>query len=452
MSGRAELEELFAEHVREVSRQVEPFLASHGFEGILLGVGSARLYARDDQEIPFRPDPHAARWTPFAEPDQWLLVRPGRRTLLVRVEPRDYWYEVAPLPEHPCLGLYEVRPAASREAAFAELGDARGCAYVGPEPEVARALGLVEKAIEPEGLLAALDWCRGFKTAYEVECIRRAARQAALGHAAARKAADARCSEYEIHARYLEAAGLLELETPYPNIVAWDAHASVLHYQRRRREVPSPGESFLIDAGASAWGYACDVTRTYAHASAHPVFRALLDGMDALQRELAAAATPGACFIALHRRAVRGVAALLADVGVLRGSSDDAYERGWIHAFLPHGLGHHLGLQVHDVGGRQISPGGERRDPPPDVPHLRTTRELAEGHVVTVEPGLYFIPMLLEPLRAGAARSSFDWTLVDALTPLGGIRIEDDVRVGATVENLTRPLVPGHTDATQIRA
>lgn len=447
----AELAKLFGEHVRDVSRQIEPYLTSCGVEGILFGVGGARVYARDDQEIPFRPDPQAARFTPFVEPDQWVVVRPGRRTLLVRVEPRDYWYEVAPLPVHPCLDVYEVRSVASREAAHAELGEARGCAYVGPEPEVARGLGVAEKAIEPTPLLAALDWCRGFKTGYEVECIRRAAARAALGHAAARRAAEAGCSEYEIHARYLAAAGLLELDTPYPNIVAWDAHAAVLHYQRRRREAPSPGRSFLIDAGASCWGYACDITRTYAHPDAHPVFRALLDGMDALQRELAAEATPGTCFVALHRRAVRGVAALLARVGVLRATPDEACERGWAHAFLPHGLGHHLGLQVHDVGGRQISPDGERRDPPPDVPHLRTTRELAAGHVVTIEPGLYFIPMLLEPLRAGVARSSFDWALVDALTPLGGIRIEDDVWVGAA-ENLTRPFVPGHSGVTQIRA
>jgi Xaa-Pro dipeptidase len=443
MMGSADLGKLFSEHVREVSAQVEPFLAAHGVEGILFGAGAARVYARDDQEVPFRRDPHAARFTPFALPEQWVLWRPGRRTLLVRVEARDYWYEVAPLPEHPCLDEYEVRTVATREEALAELGEARGCAYVGPEPELGRAVGIDENGIEPAGLLAALDWCRGFKTEYEVECIRQAARVAARGHAAARAAAQERRSEYEIHARYLGAAELLELETPYPNIVAWDAHAAILHYQRRRPERPSLGQCFLIDAGASAWGYACDITRTYAQGDAHPVFCVLLDGMDALQRELAAAATPGTSYIGLHRRAVRGVAGLLAEVGVLRAAPDDACERGWIHAFLPHGLGHHLGLQVHDVGGRQLSPAGERCEPPPDLPYLRTTRELATGHVVTIEPGLYFVPMLLEPLRVGPARAAFDWELVDALTPLGGIRIEDDIRVGSG-ENLTRPLVPGH--------
>src|SRR5262245_16718929 len=122
-----QLTALFGEHVSEVARQIEPHLSRSGFEGILFGVGPARVYARDDQEVPFRADPHAARWTPFAVPEQWVLWRPGQRVRLVRVEARDYWYEVAPLPAHPCLELYDVRTVESREAALAEPKDARGC-------------------------------------------------------------------------------------------------------------------------------------------------------------------------------------------------------------------------------------------------------------------------------------------------------------------------------------
>jgi Xaa-Pro dipeptidase len=106
-----------------------------------------------------------------------------------------------------------------------------------------------------------------------------------------------------------------------------------------------------------------------------------------------------------------------------------------------------LGLQVHDVGGRQVSPRGDRREPPASSPALRTTRDLEPGHVVTIEPGLYFIPMLLEPFRSGAAAAAFDWPLIDALAPCGGIRIEDDILVtDGGREDLTRPVVPGHRD------
>jgi len=132
---------------------------------------------------------------------------------------------------------------------------------------------------------------------------------------------------------------------------------------------------------------------------------------------------------------------------VLRVGVDRAIERGLALPFLPHGLGHHLGLQVHDVGGQQVSPEGRHRSPSPLYPMLRTTRDLEAGHVVTVEPGLYFIPLLLSPHREGPDAGSFDWDVVDQLLPCGGIRVEDDVLVTeAGHENLTRGCVPGHLD------
>jgi Xaa-Pro dipeptidase len=94
-----------------------------------------------------------------------------------------------------------------------------------------------------------------------------------------------------------------------------------------------------------------------------------------------------------------------------------------------------------------VTPEGELRPPPAEYPTLRTTRDLEAGHIVTIEPGLYFIPMLLAERRDGPDSGSFDWRLIDALTPSGGMRIEDDVRVTETgAENLTRPFVPGHLD------
>jgi Xaa-Pro dipeptidase len=173
----------------------------------------------------------------------------------------------------------------------------------------------------------------------------------------------------------------------------------------------------------------------------------MLAAMDDMQRELVAQVAPRTEYVSVHVAAHRGVARILCDAGVLRLTADDAIDRGLTRPFFPHGVGHHLGLQVHDVGGHQISPAGETRPPAPEHPYLRTTRPLEPGHVVTIEPGLYFIPMLLEPFRNGAAKGAFDWSLIDTLTPCGGIRIEDDVLVTETGhEDLTRPFVPGHRD------
>jgi Xaa-Pro dipeptidase len=131
---------------------------------------------------------------------------------------------------------------------------------------------------------------------------------------------------------------------------------------------------------------------------------------------------------------------VLRDAGVLQDiDAEAAVSTGLTAHFLPHGLGHLLGLQVHDVGGFHPAPGAAPVPAPPGHPSLRLTRELARDFVVTVEPGVYFIPSLLAKLQAGALARHVDWSLVDELRPCGGIRIEDNVLVTADGHrNLTR--------------
>jgi Xaa-Pro dipeptidase len=141
----------------------------------------------------------------------------------------------------------------------------------------------------------------------------------------------------------------------------------------------------------------------------------------------------------LHLRAHALVAQLLREAGVLRIPAAQAVETGVSSIFLPHGLGHLLGLQVHDVGGFRPSADAEPLPRPEGHPALRLTRRLEAGMVVTVEPGVYFIDSLLDRLRAGPHSSAVNWILVDTLRAYGGIRIEDDVVVTAAGhENLTR--------------
>jgi Xaa-Pro dipeptidase len=123
----------------------------------------------------------------------------------------------------------------------------------------------------------------------------------------------------------------------------------------------------------------------------------------------------------------------------VRVSAEETLAKGYTHPFFPHGIGHHLGIQVHDVAGRQKDPSGTPAPPPPEHPYLRNTRTIEPGHVFTIEPGIYFIPMLLRPFRSGPDASAFDWDAIDALTPLGGVRVEDNVVVTAAgPRNLTR--------------
>jgi Xaa-Pro dipeptidase len=130
---------------------------------------------------------------------------------------------------------------------------------------------------------------------------------------------------------------------------------------------------------------------------------------------------------------------VLVDAELAAGDPDTLLETGVTSAFFPHGLGHLLGIQVHDVGGFMENESGTTIDPPSGHPFLRLTRVLEEDMVLTIEPGLYAINMLLENLRGTPAESHVNWKTVDWLRPFGGIRIEDNVRVlPDTPENLTR--------------
>jgi Xaa-Pro dipeptidase len=107
--------------------------------------------------------------------------------------------------------------------------------------------------------------------------------------------------------------------------------------------------------------------------------------------------------------------------------------------FFPHGIGHLLGLQVHDVGGIMGDVQGAERKRPEGHPHLRLTRMLEPGVVVTVEPGIYLIDSLLAAAHADERRAHIDWAVVEELKPFGGVRIEDNVVATASIpENMTR--------------
>ena len=174
--------------------------------------------------------------------------------------------------------------------------------------------------------------------------------------------------------------------------------------------------------------------------------------MEDLQQSLCAAVRPGMDWRDLHLTAHHLVAELLRDAGILRIDPQAAVDTGVSGVFLPHGLGHLLGLQVHDVAGFHPDPDAPPVSPPPGHGALRLTRVLEAGFVVTMEPGLYFIDLLLEQARAGAHAGAIDWETVDRLRPHGGIRIEDNLVVtDSGHENLTRDAFVAEGGTTQPR-
>ena len=430
----------YANHVATLTSKYEQILAAG--QSVLIHSGTEHHYFGDDRAIVFQAFGHFAHWLPVNRPDHFVLVRAGDKPRYFQVVPQDFWYDQSLQIDadlEPAIHeAFDVVRLSSIDD-VAKQTELTVCDYLGPDPSWAAAQGIAQAKTNAPALLALLDFARAVKAKYEIDQLRLANQQGLVGHAAAAECFLSGGSEFEIHNAFLQACSLLEYETPYTNIVGLDTNAAVLHYQHKSRTRVPNAQLLLIDAGSRINGYGSDITRTTPSQHCHPVMDSLITGMEALELEIVASVKPGVAYPALHDQAIAGVASLLVEHGIAKVAKSELIERRLAHAFMPHGVGHLLGIQVHDVGGHQRNASGGRVEPPAHSPALRTTRMLSEDMVFTVEPGLYFIPMLLDPLRTGYAREALNWPLIDELIPSGGIRIEDNIRVTATgAENLTR--------------
>ncbi len=431
----------YRSHLADLAAHWERALAEHGFDAAVVPAGEAEFYFQDDQAPPFHPNPHFARWFPSDDCERSVLVvRPGKTPKLFFHEPADYWHLAPDLPNWAAdafdVALHDNEEDL-RNALAQDLASLGRFALVGPAQTFDLNLPLAH--INPKGMVDTLLFARATKTPFEIARMREATAIGAHGHLAARDTFHAGGSEFDIHMAYLAASSQQESKLPYPNIVAINEHAGILHYQHYDRQPPTTPRSFLIDAGARSAGYHSDITRTYS-ATPGDEFAALVDALDEQQQALAAAVRPGVSYVDLHERMHLATAELLVRFDFVRCSAESAFERKITDHFFPHGLGHLLGLQTHDVGGHFANANGDEAKPPARFPTLRYTRVIEVGHVFTVEPGIYFIPLLLDALAGDEAGKDVNWAKVNAFRPYGGIRIEDNVLVTADgVDNLTRP-------------
>ncbi len=427
------MQALFQDHLRTLTARADRALEAGGYGGLILGSGSPKMLYLDDWSYPFRANPQFKAWVPGASPDCFVSYRPGSRPRLFFCQPEDYWHLPPTRPSGYWVDGYDIEVMRSSESLRQAVKSHQDWAILA-EPEAATA-GLGDH--DPLAVTAHLDLARAAKTPYEVECMARASTLAAAAHRAAEAAWREGGSEFEAHLAYCRAAGLREQELPYNNIIAYGSHAAVLHYQVLDRGRPGTTPSFLIDAGAEYAGYASDITRTYA--AAPGAFADLIAAMDQAQLKLVDQVRPGRDYRDIHLAAHQAIAQILLEFELVKGSAEAVAQSGVTSTFFPHGIGHLLGLQVHDVSGLAADAGGGLRARPEGHPYLRLTRDLQEGFVVTIEPGLYFIDMLLAEAARDQRRQLICWDAIEALKPCGGIRIEDNVvaQAGAP-RNLTR--------------
>ena len=418
------------EHSRQLGESVN---------AVLIHSGSQQYYYADDQEIAFRAFGHFLHWLPVNRADQFVFIQADKRPIYFQLVPDDFWYDQSINIDTEVSEQFSVIRINQLDSLLKYLPDNSDIAFLGESLDIAKLLKINSSAINPKHLLHFLNFHRAIKSEYEIEQLRVANATALIGHKAARHCFLNNGNELDIHRSYLSACNIIETQSPYTNIVALDEKSAILHYQHKRNSAIKNSQVLLIDAGFAQANYCSDITRTWVRGHCHEVFKSLVEQMHILELELVNAVVPGMAYPQLHALALEKIAGLLISHDICNSSQESLLANHIPQLFMPHGVGHLLGLQVHDVGGRQQNINGDELSAPTHSPALRNTRTLCKDMVFTVEPGLYFIPLLLDPHRNTKLGQCINFSLVDSLIPCGGIRIEDNIRVTDTgAENLTR--------------
>lgn len=434
---------LYQDHLKTLQSRAQQVLARCDRDALLIHSGEPLTVFLDDHDYPFKVNPQFKAWVPVTQvPHCWLWVDGVNKPKLWFYAPVDYWHNVEPLPQSFWTDEVEIIPLRNAEDIASLLPPQRDNAvYIGPVTGRASQLGFSSANINTQSVIDYLHYHRAYKTDYELACMRQAQKIAVLGHRAAKEAFLSGMSEFDINIAYLTATGHRDTDVPYGNIVALNEHAAVLHYTVLDHQPPEQIRSFLLDAGAEYNGYAADLTRSYAM-QPESEFAALVADMNKEELALIDTLKTGVRYSDYHQQMHQRIARLLLKYDLVQGLSEEALVADDLTGpFMPHGLGHPLGLQVHDVAGFMQDDRGTHLAAPAQYPYLRCTRMLEPRMVLTIEPGIYFIDSLLAPWREGRFSQYFNWSRIDAFTPYGGIRIEDNVVFhDDSVENMTRDL------------
>ncbi len=302
------------------------------------------------------------------------------------------------------------------------------------------------------GLVRALGEMRLRKSEEEVREIDSALSITATMFERAFEAAQPGRSEAEVRAAMAQEVLSRDVQFSFAPIVT--INGEILHNHSYGNAI-GEGDLLLVDAGIEvASGYCSDITRTIpVTGSFDSRQRAIYEIVEQARAETIAAGGPGVNFRDLHDKASLIIAEGLVGLGLMRGDSREAVSQGAHALFFVHGLGHPLGLDVHDlhdIGDAVAYPSDRPRAPEFGTRFLRFGRDLEEGMVMTIEPGIYFIPSLIsEWRRAGRFERFIDYAEVEKYLDFGGIRIEDDVICTTDGLRVLGPGIPSDADAVQ---
>ncbi|KAL0485409.1 Xaa-Pro dipeptidase [Acrasis kona] len=289
---------------------------------------------------------------------------------------------------------------------------------------------LKDVTVDKSTLYGTLRDLRMIKLSDEIEEMKKICKVSADAHIQVMRHAKPNINEYQLEAvfrYYTSLQGATRLA--YSVISAGDERGATLHYVNNNKVVKD-GSLYLIDAGAEFPDsyYASDITRTYPiNGKFTQKQKEIYEIVLKANKEVIASMKPGVQWVDMHRLADRIITQGLLDLNILKGDIEELIKNHVGGYFLPHGLGHAIGLDVHDPPNRD---GSFKAINEPGIRYLRTHCELKEGVALTVEPGLYFVPRLLRKALADPVLSKFlNKEKLEQYFDFGGIRIEDDVVV-----------------------
>ncbi len=426
--------------IDEFARRRRQLMQMAGEDAVVLVAAAPERMRNADAAWPYRQDSDFQYLSGFPDPDAVLALLPGRRHGEVvlfcreRDAARERWNGPSIGTEQAVteFGLDDAFPIEDIDDILPGMieGRARVYCHFGREPEFdAQLLGWMRRlrqlrggGVVPKDFVALghlLHDLRLYKSAAEMKLMRASAAIAVDAHLAAMHMARHDRREYEVEAELLRVMRGRGAVPAFAPTVAGGANACVMHYQSNRALLRD-GELLLIDAGAELDCYASDISRTFpVNGRYSREQRALYEVVLAAQLAAIDEVRPGRAFNASHNAAVHVLTEGLCQLGLLKGDPATAIADGSYQRYFPAKTGHWLGLDVHDVGDYRV--GGESRLLEPDM-------------VLTVEPGLYV------PLD--------DRTVAERWRGIG-IRIEDDVVVTRTGNEVLSAAVPKEAEAIE---
>jgi len=442
-----------------LARRREALMAALPAETVLLPCGEPRPRNYAATTFPFRPHSHFLYFFGWGLPGAMGLLGEGRATLYLPAPAPDDALWSGPQPSFAAIAAALGVRVSVLDALPAALAGRQVATLPASDAETRRQQSLLlGRAIETcqtregralsgrDALLA--DAVVALRLRHDDAAVRELERAAAVtaeAHAAGMRATRPGVRESVVRAAMEAQLTALGCTTAYGSIVT--VHGEILHNETHANMLAA-GDLLLCDVGAeSPGGWAGDVTRTWPVDGKYTGAQAdVYDVVLEAQRAAIAAVRPGVRYRDLHLLATETLARGLGQLGLLRGDPRERAHDGTAALFFPHGVGHLLGLDVHDMedlGDRAGYAPGRTRAAEPGLRYLRLDRDLQEGMAVTIEPGVYFVPAILDdPETKRRAGDRVDWNRVEKYRHLRGIRIEDDILVTNSSARVLSAAIP----------